>query len=143
MNPIFYSKKFIVTFIILIIIIFGIIEINRPSEFLNNSYPGGYAIVFQISKETSKANEVNVRLRDLGGTSMTSSKRYYIFCQDSKYIYSRIDRYSDSKIDSAEMLVLIDNILIDLKINNYVEYAVIYENGLAQSSSGFNVHLFP
>lgn len=141
-NPIFYRKKVIILALI-IIITFGILVMNKSSEFLKNSDPGGYAIVFQISKETSKANEFNVRLRDLGGIDMTSAKRFYIFSEDDKYIFSRIDRYSDNKIDSSEMLVVIDKIINDMEINNYVEYAVIYENGLAQSSSGFNTHLFP
>jgi hypothetical protein len=127
--------------LVIIISILVIVIVKWPSEFLKNSDPGGYAVVFLISKKSDKANDFNMRLRDLGG--VTSAERFFMFSENSDHIFSRIYRYSDSEINVSELLVVIDDIIDELQMSDFVEYAVIDENGLAQATSGFNPHQFP
>ena len=127
----------------LVVLCTAIFLISNRSQFLKSSGSDGFSVVFSISKSAPSdlPAQLCLSLRDIN--EKTPGKVDSMVSEDKKYIYLRINAYYENDISEFDLLKSVDHSIDNLGMDKYVEYVVINENGLAQSTSGFNPDIFP
>lgn len=140
------SRRIIKVLLIVVFVAFALILVYNHYEnspFLQKADSNGYAIALLVSKSPpgDRLDVFTSKLKALPGK--VPGKRDFMYSKDDSFIYIRIDRYSESDISDDKFMLLLDRAIDNSGMDGFVNYALIYESGLAQSTSGFNPNFFP
>ena len=111
------------------LIVFVCFHLLQKSSFLVVPKPGHYAVLITVSKSAPKngAKTFSEKARDFPGNSFDEPS--LVKSENSDYVFLRINRSNHQNPDVSGAVSIIEHLLKDLDLNDYVEYAVLTDEG--------------
>lgn len=140
------SRKRYYLLVIMVLVgvsVFTCFALLQKSSFLARPMAGHYAILVTISKDAPKdrVNGFSEKARDFPGSSYEEPSS--IKSENSDYVFLRINRSNNQNPDVHDAISIIENLIMELDLNAYVEYAVLSDEGTLKASGSFDPRLFP
>ncbi len=125
------------------LIFFVCFQLLQKSAFLVVPKSGNYAVLITVSKSAPKNGAMTFSEEARNFPGVLYGEPSLVKSENSDYVFLRITRNNHQNPDVNGAVSIIEHLLKDLDLNDYVEYAVLTDEGTLKATGSFQPRLFP